>query len=137
MDAEQEELPGYGGNKILVIPRLIHLIYELMRDTRVPRKRKLGILGGFLYLVFPYDLIPESHFPHLGVADDLIVLLRVMRRLLVDVDKAIVAEHWRGSPDELAFIQKALVKGDDFIVGLGKRLLGEGGKSPAHEKGNV
>ena len=129
MAANQEALPKKTGSKILAVPRAFQLIYALMRDPRVPKKRKLGLLGGFLYFVFPYDLVPESHFPHLGVADDLIVLLRVLRRLLVDVDPAIVAEHWRGTPEELAFIQSALAKGDDFISGLGKRLIGEGEKA--------
>ena len=126
---QETTISGKVGAKLLVLPRIVHLVYSLIRDPRVPKKKKLGLLGGLFYLVFPYDLLPESHFPHLGLADDFIILLRVLRRLLVDVDPAIVAGHWKGTPEELEFVRNALTRGDDFIAGLGKRILGEESKS--------
>lgn len=112
-------------SKILVAPRLLQLVYSLMRDSRVPRRTKLRMIGGLVYLVIPFDIMPESVLPApIGYADDIIVLLQALRKLVVDVDPQVVAEHWRGEPEELDFLKSILAKSDDYITGLVRRLLG-------------
>ena len=103
---------------LLVIPRLGHLLFCLIKDSRVPFSKKLALAGGLVYFIFPTDLIPESRLPHLGLVDDLIVLIRVLRSILVDLDSDIIQEHWKGTAQELKWVQHAITRGDDAIVGI-------------------
>jgi len=113
------------GNFVLMVPRVAMLIFKLMRDPRVPRRNKRAMLFGVFYLVFPYDLIPEAIFPRIGYVDDFLVMLRALRKLIVDVEPAVIHELWAGSPEELYLLQDLLTKGDDFIRSLWERLLGQ------------
>ena len=107
-----------------MVPRLVGLICRLMRDSRVPMRPKLGLAGGLAYLVFPLDLLPEAYLPTIGFADDLLVLLRVLRRLVADVDIEVVEQNWTGSQDELCWLRDMLTRGDEFIARVGRNIAG-------------
>jgi len=125
MEAENRKDESVPGNAVLLLPRIVHLIYCLMRDRRVSGKPKTWLAGGLLYLFFPFDLIPEAIFPRIGYADDLLVLLHALRNLVADVDPEIVEEHWRGSQRELQLVRSLLTRGDDAVVGLWNRITRE------------
>jgi uncharacterized membrane protein YkvA (DUF1232 family) len=60
-------------------PLYLRLIWDLVRDERMPGNRKVVLAGALGYLVVGRDLIPDD-VPLLGGLDDLIVLV-----LAVDV----------------------------------------------------
>ena len=74
------------------IPRLV---FRLMMDRRVPLWTKLIPAAGLVYLIMPYDLLPDI-IPALGRLDDLIVIVLSIALFLVIAPRDVVAEHIRG-----------------------------------------
>lgn len=85
------------------IPDCLVLVRALLRDPRVPRRRKL-LLGGLVaYLLMPIDLVPDF-IPVAGQLDDAIVLALVLRSVLRGGGPELVREHWRGPERSLAVV---------------------------------
>jgi uncharacterized membrane protein YkvA (DUF1232 family) len=53
-----------------LFPRLFRLL-ALMRDPRVAKLPRFAVIGAFLYLLWPVDLIPDFVAPVVGLLDDL------------------------------------------------------------------
>jgi uncharacterized membrane protein YkvA (DUF1232 family) len=86
-----------------LIPNLLVLFRELLRDPRVSRSSKLWLWFAIAWLVSPIDLIPEF-IPVIGPLDDAIVAALVLRHVLKKTDASVLSEHWRGDPATLAKI---------------------------------
>ncbi len=89
---------------LLALPRLALLIPKLIADERVPTRTKLVLTGLGVYLVSPWDLIPDF-IPVLGQLDDLVALLLLLDGVLNQIDDAILLEHWRGDVKTLQRLQ--------------------------------
>ena len=81
----------------LLLPNLILLFKDLLRDPRVPRGPKIVLAIGIVWLVSPIDLLPEF-LPVLGPLDDAVVAALVLRHLVHRAGAEVVREHWRGDP---------------------------------------
>ena len=91
----------------LLLPNFVRLAQGLLTDRRVPVRRKL-LLGALVaYLVSPIDLIPDF-IPGLGQMDDVLVVVLVLHGLLSSVEEEVLLEHWRGRPDVLLLIRRAV-----------------------------
>jgi uncharacterized membrane protein YkvA (DUF1232 family) len=77
------------------IPDCLVLLHVLLRDPRVPRRRKLLLAALFGYLTMPFDLVPDF-IPIAGQLDDAIVVALVVRSVLRSGGPELVREHWRG-----------------------------------------
>lgn len=82
------------------LPNLVLLFRGLVRDPRVPRRAKVALIAGGLYLAMPIDLVPDF-IPIAGQADDAIVAAAILRFVLVSTDRSVLYEHWRGDPRTL------------------------------------
>ncbi len=80
-----------------LIPNLLLLFKDLVRDERVPRGAKVWLGVAAVWLASPIDLIPEF-IPVLGPLDDAIVAAAVLRHLVRRAGSDVVYEHWRGDP---------------------------------------
>ena len=87
----------------LLLPNLILLFKDLLRDPRVPRGPKIVLAIGIVWLVSPIDLLPEF-LPVIGPLDDAVVAALVLRHLVHRAGADVVREHWRGEPDTLDLI---------------------------------
>ncbi|MFI5055850.1 MAG: YkvA family protein, partial [Actinomycetota bacterium] len=87
----------------LLLPNLILLFKDLLRDPRVPRGPKIVLAVGIVWLVSPIDLLPEF-LPVIGPLDDAVVAALVLRHLVHRAGAEVVREHWRGEPDTLELI---------------------------------
>jgi uncharacterized membrane protein YkvA (DUF1232 family) len=83
-----------------LLPNLLVLFRELIRDRRVPRSTKLLLVLGMTWLASPIDLIPEF-IPVLGPLDDAIVAALLLRHLIRRAGREVVSDHWRGDPRTL------------------------------------
>jgi len=83
-----------------LIPNLVLLFKDLVKDERVPRSSKWLLGGAVLWLVSPIDLLPEF-LPVLGPLDDAVVAALVLRHLVKRAGSDVVREHWRGEPATL------------------------------------
>lgn len=58
----------------------IRLLIKYIKDDRVSAYKKLLILGSLLYLIFPFDIVPDFMIG-LGLLDDAAVILFVWNAL--------------------------------------------------------
>lgn len=78
-----------------IIPDCLMLLHALMRDPRVPRRRKLLLAALLAYLAMPIDLVPDF-IPVAGQLDDAIVVALGLRAVLRSAGPELLCEHWRG-----------------------------------------
>ena len=78
-----------------VLPDCLFLLRSLLRDPRVPTRRKLLVGALLAYLAMPFDLIPDF-IPIAGQLDDAIVVVLVLRSMLRSGGPELLREHWRG-----------------------------------------
>jgi uncharacterized membrane protein YkvA (DUF1232 family) len=85
---------------ITLIPNLLRLFRGLMKDPRVPRRAKILLALGALWLASPIDLLPEF-LPVIGPLDDAIVAAVLLRYLVRRTGRPVIEEHWRGERETL------------------------------------
>jgi uncharacterized membrane protein YkvA (DUF1232 family) len=77
------------------IPDCIVLVTRLTRDSRVPRRRKLLLLGLVGYLALPFDLVPDF-IPVAGQLDDALLVALVLRHFVRAGGEPLIRELWPG-----------------------------------------
>ncbi len=77
------------------VPDCVVLVRRLLGDPRVPRARKLLLVGLLAYLTLPFDLVPDV-IPVAGQLDDAIAVALVLRLVLRGAGAGAVREHWPG-----------------------------------------
>jgi uncharacterized membrane protein YkvA (DUF1232 family) len=82
------------------IPDCVVLFRRLLGDGRVPRSRKLLIVGLIAYLATPIDLVPDF-IPVAGQLDDVIIAAFVLRMIVRSGGPELVREHWPGPSTSL------------------------------------
>lgn len=87
------------------IPDCVILLRRLLRDPRVPRRRKLVLVALIGYLVLPIDLVPDV-IPVAGQADDAIVAALALRFVLRSARRELLRELWPGPEESLAVVQR-------------------------------
>jgi uncharacterized membrane protein YkvA (DUF1232 family) len=77
------------------IPDCLVLFRALVRDPRVPTRRKLLLAALLVYLAMPIDLVPDF-IPIAGQLDDAIIVALALRSLVRSGGPELLREHWRG-----------------------------------------
>ena len=85
------------------IPDCIVLVTRLVRDPRVPRRRKLLLIALVAYLSVPFDLVPDF-IPVAGQLDDAIIVALVLRYFVRAGGEPMIRELWPGPQQSLALI---------------------------------
>jgi uncharacterized membrane protein YkvA (DUF1232 family) len=85
------------------IPDCALLVGRLLRDPRVPHRRKLLLALTAGYLALPFDLVPDF-IPLVGQLDDAIVLALALRGLLRGGGESLLREHWPGPESSLELL---------------------------------
>jgi uncharacterized membrane protein YkvA (DUF1232 family) len=75
------------------LPDLANLYVRLLLDPRVPIGTKIVPLLGLIYVLSPFDLIPDYLIPGAGWLDDAIILFFCMRFFGRLAPREIVDEH--------------------------------------------
>ena len=86
-----------------LIPDCIVLVGRLARDPRVPRSRKLLLVGLVGYLALPFDLVPDF-IPVAGQLDDAIIVALVLRSIVRSGGEDLIRELWPGPERTLELI---------------------------------
>jgi len=79
---------------INVLLKRIKAIRYMMADKTVPKRKKLLVIAGIIYLFLPVDLIPPILFPF-GFVDDIVLWLWIILHL-----KDILDEYWVGEKEQ-------------------------------------
>jgi uncharacterized membrane protein YkvA (DUF1232 family) len=85
------------------IPDCVILVTRLVRDPRVPRRRKLLLMALVAYLGLPFDLVPDF-IPVAGQLDDAIIVALVLRHFVRSGGEPMIRELWPGPEQSLAII---------------------------------
>jgi len=88
---------------VTFVPDCAVLLTRLARDPRVPRRRKLLLLGLAGYLALPFDLLPDA-VPVVGQLDDAIVLALVLRHLVRAGGEPLLRDLWPGPEESLTVL---------------------------------
>ena len=82
------------------LPDIARLIARLVRDPLLPRPVKIAIAAAAVYLISPFDLIPDF-VPFVGYLDDALLAAVLVDGILTYVDRGLVLKYWPGSPESL------------------------------------
>ena len=88
------------------VPDCVVLVRRLLADPRVPRRSRLALWALLVYLVIPFDLVPDF-IPVAGQLDDALLLALVLRHLVRAAGPEVVRAHWPGPPRSLAVVLRA------------------------------
>lgn len=100
---------------LLLVPDIFILLWRLANDSRVNGKDKVLLGSAIAYFIFPFDIIPEALIGPMGYLDDLVFGVYTLNKILASAGPELVREHWSGSEDILAVIQRVLAKADSLI----------------------
>lgn len=78
------------------IPDCVVLFKRLLGDGRVPRRAKVALALLLLYLVTPFDLVPDF-IPVAGQLDDAILVAAVLAYVARNTGRDLIEELWPGS----------------------------------------
>jgi uncharacterized membrane protein YkvA (DUF1232 family) len=81
----------------LLLPNLLRLFRGLMGDPDVPRRAKIALGFGAVWIASPIDLIPEF-IPIAGQLDDAVVAALVLAYVVRASGRQTVERHWHGDP---------------------------------------
>lgn len=97
------EKSRYISEYFLILPDIIALLYRLMKDNRVSTKTKILIGGVVGYLITPTDIIPDF-IPIVGKGEDFGIAFLVLDKIIEEVPKDIILEHWQGDNEVICKI---------------------------------
>jgi uncharacterized membrane protein YkvA (DUF1232 family) len=106
---------GKTADYLLLVPDVFILLWRLTTDSRVTSKDKVLLGSAVAYYIFPFDILPEALLGPMGFLDDLVLGVYVLNKMLATTDAAILREHWSGSDDVLATIQRVLAAADSLV----------------------
>jgi len=108
---------------VLLVPNLAKLLFRLLKDRRVPLRRRLAMGAVGLYVASPIDLIPDA-IPVVGGVDDLLLLAFAVDYLIDATPEEVVAEYWDGSEDGLEVVRGIAAWGVEMLPARLRRLIG-------------
>lgn len=111
-----------GREAILLLPNVVKLLARLMRDSRVPVRRKVFAATVMVYVVSPIDIIPDL-IPGLGKFDDILLAALAVDHLISGADHDVIADHWDGSEDSLDLLMSVADWSAEIIPGPLRGLL--------------
>ena len=88
-----------------LIPDVARLVPRLARDRTLPRSVRVRLWLLLAYLVCPIDLVPDV-LPVIGWADDVILVLLVLRSVVRSAGSAALERHWPGTAPGLEALRQ-------------------------------
>ena len=98
---ERKSLAG----ALRLLPDTLKLFRRLAADPLLPRGVRARLWLLFVYLAFPFDLIPDF-IPVIGYADDVVIVGLVLRSVVRRAGPEAIERHWPGTPEGLIAVKK-------------------------------
>jgi uncharacterized membrane protein YkvA (DUF1232 family) len=81
-------------NVLFHLPNFIRLYWRLLHDGRVSIWPKALLLGALVYVLLPFDLVPDF-IPGFGQIDDVVIVIAAARWFIEWCPPDVVREHAR------------------------------------------
>ena len=113
---------------LLSLPDLFMFAVGVMSDRRIPYRLRLALFSAVVYVLSPFDLIPEAAIGVAGLVDDAGVLILILdllfseQSLEPDVLEEILRDHWHGE-DLVSTIRRLLARLREIAGNLFERIL--------------
>jgi len=90
--------PGAGSaaEALRLLPDLLRLVRRLAADGDLPRGVRVRLALAAAYLALPFDLVPDF-LPVIGQADDVVVVVLVLRSVFRRAGVEALRRHWPGT----------------------------------------
>ncbi len=115
-------LPQLLTEAALIVPHLGVLLFRLLRDPRVPLRRKLVAGAAAAYFVAPIDVVPDF-VPFVGGVDDLVFVGLAVHHLLQGVPEEVQRAYWEGSEDTFDVVKALAAWGAEMVPRALRRAL--------------
>ncbi len=90
---------------VRLLPDLARLMKGLATDPAVPRSARVALVLLLAFVASPIDLIPDF-IPVIGFADDVVLIVLVLRWVTRRAGPAALTQHWPGTPEGLAAVRR-------------------------------
>jgi uncharacterized membrane protein YkvA (DUF1232 family) len=87
-----------------LLPDVVRLLRRLASDASLPRGVRVRVVLVGLYLALPVDLVPDF-IPIVGFADDVVVVILVLRSVTRRAGPEALERHWPGTPEGLRTVR--------------------------------
>ncbi len=118
MDKEERDIFSVIGK----LPNYSKLLLELYRCPDISKKHKMLLSAGIAYSVSPFDFIPGI-IPVAGQLDNLLIMLRCLKRVLSALDEEVRLKHLEGSGITIEEIDDDIILTGDTLKSIGKGTL--------------
>ena len=81
-----------------LLPDVLRLVARLARDDTLPTALRLRLWLLLGYLALPFDLVPDV-IPVIGYADDVVLVVLVLRSVLRRAGEPALRAQWPGTED--------------------------------------
>ena len=88
-----------------LLPDTVVLLRRLAADPQLPRGVRVRLLLLLVYLILPFDLVPDF-IPVLGYADDAIIVAAALRSVVRRAGYGALDKHWPGTPEGLQSVRR-------------------------------
>ena len=88
-----------------LLPDVLRLVSRLARDGTLPRGVRLRLWLLLGYLALPIDLVPDI-VPVIGYADDVVIVMVVLRAVVRRAGVSVVEQNWPGTPEGLEVVTR-------------------------------
>ncbi len=110
------------------LPRYARVAAALIADPAVPKRSKVALGAGGLYLASPIDLVPGI-IPVAGQLDDLYVLLLALRQALHSAPADVSAQHLHKVDLTMAHVEADIKAIEETTVWLVRQGVSAGGRA--------
>lgn len=91
---------------LFLLPDIVRLFLDLLSDTRVFLFDKLFLILVLIYIISPFDLIPEILAGPFGIVEDVLIALLLLSRFLGNpLNNDAIWDHWKGDRPMMFAIQ--------------------------------
>ena len=90
---------------VRLLPDVLRLVRRLAGDSSLPRGVRWRLAFLLAYLVLPVDLVPDF-IPVAGYADDVLLVVWVLRSVVRAAGPEALDRHWPGTPDGLEVVRR-------------------------------
>ena len=103
--ARREEDPIRQRDLLRLVPDVLRLLRRLAADPSLPRGVRWRLSALVVYLVLPFDLIPDF-IPVVGYADDAVIVALGLRWVVKAAGVEALDRHWTGTPQGLTVVKR-------------------------------